>query len=193
MMYSHLQLAHHYWGIFLKPGDCVIDATCGNGHDSLKLAQLVLTEKAGALLCIDVQDSALEATKERLKNSLPPPLFKKIIYHKGCHAVFPPLPNSPRLIVYNLGYLPGGNKSLTTEPVSTLTSLKCALNHLQRGGMLSITCYSGHETGEKEEKSVLSFAQSLSENQYQVVHHQWVNRTKAPSLLMIQKKFANCS
>jgi len=183
MILSHLKLAHQYWESFLQSGDFAIDATCGNGHDSLALAKLV----EGHLLCIDVQKRALERTKEHLKKNLPSFQFKNIIYHLGCHSALPSLIESPRLIVYNLGYLPGSDKQVVTETESTLNSLRASLNALKPGGALSITCYSGHKKGEKEEKAVLSFAKSLSKKDFQVCHHQWINRLNSPSLLLIQK------
>lgn len=187
MIQSHLNLAHHYWNTFLKPGDHVIDATCGNGHDSLALAEMVLTHDCGSVLCIDLQKEALAASKEFLKKNLPPLYFKKISYHLGCHSCLPPLHHAPRLITYNLGYLPGSDKSVMTDASSTLRSIKMALELLCTGGALSITCYSGHKEGELEEEAVLIFAKSLSKNDYQVCHHRWLNRLKSPSLLLIQK------
>jgi len=187
MIQSHLKLAHQYWNAFLKKGDHVIDATCGNGHDSLALAQMVLNEKSGGLLCIDIQQKALDAAKLHLNKNLPFSHFKRISYLLGCHSTFPSLSEAPRLIVYNLGYLPGGDKSVVTTTSKTLKSLERSLEILPPGGALSITCYSGHEEGEKEEEEVLSFARSLSKDDYQVCHHRWLNRSKAPSLFLIQK------
>ena len=83
MIQSHLKLAHHYWNTFLKPGDHAIDATCGNGHDSLALAQMILTHDCGSLLCIDLQEEALAASKELLKKKLSSSHFKKIYYYLG--------------------------------------------------------------------------------------------------------------
>ena len=74
-----------------------------------------------------------------------------------------------------------------TDTSSTIKSLKMALELLCTGGALSITCYSGHKEGELEEEAVLTFAKSLSKNDYQVCHHRWLNRLKSPSLLLIQK------
>lgn len=183
MILSHLELAHRYWASLLKPGDFVVDATCGNGHDSLALAKL--TE--GNLLCIDIQKSALKQTKEHLKKSLLPSHFKNISYHLGCHSAFPSFSAPPRLIVYNLGYLPGSDKKVVTEAKTTVESLKSALDLLLPGGMLSITCYSGHEAGAKEEEKVIEFSKSLNKNDFQVCYHQWINKLKAPSLILIQK------
>lgn len=183
MIACHLELAHRYWRSFLQPADFVIDATCGNGYDSLVLAKM----SKGNLLCIDVQKSAISTTKDRLKKHLPYTHFKKISYLLGCHSFFPPVPDKPRLIVYNLGYLPGGNKKITTTAKTTLKSLEASLTLLKPDGALSIICYSGHTEGEKEKGSILDFSKSLSKSHFRVCHHEWINKLKAPSLLLIQK------
>jgi SAM-dependent methyltransferase len=183
MILSHIELAHQYWKSFLKPGDFVIDATCGNGYDSLALAQMV----SGHVLCIDIQERAINATREKLKKFLPPSIFKEISYHLGSHGKFPPLKAAPSLIVYNLGYLPGSDKTVVTDALETLKSLKEALSLLKPGGAICLTCYVGHSGGEEEEKILLSFSKSLNKNDFNVCYHQWINRLKSPSLLLIQK------
>lgn len=161
----------------------MIDATCGNGHDSLALAQMV----EGQVLCVDIQNQAIAVTKERLKKFLPPSQFKKISYHLGSHGNFPPLKVAPSLIVYNLGYLPGADKTVVTESQETLESLKKALALLKPGGLVSMTCYVGHPGGREEEEALLSFSKSLDKSDFHVCYHQWINRLKSPSLLLIQK------
>lgn len=185
---SHLDLAHSYWGRHLKKGSIVIDATCGNGHDSLILAKAALNDIEGALYCIDLQEMAIETTKNRLKETLSESVFKKISFFCQSHEVFPPIITSCDLIVYNLGYLPGASHTITTKESSTLNSLKQGLSLLNMGGMISITCYPGHEAGFKEKQALLEYSASLSPLEYLVCHHQIENRRLAPSLLVIFKK-----
>lgn len=185
MMLSHLELAHLYWNSFVQTEDFVIDATCGKGRDSLALAK----RTAGNLLCIDIQKVAIDQTKDYLKKNLPLAQFKKIIYHLGCHSSFPPLPEPPRLIVYNLGYLPGSDKQLVTGAQTTLKSLKEGLNVLKVGGIVGITCYSGHEEGQREEEAIIAFSKSLDKSCFRVCYQRWINRLKSPSIILIQKKF----
>jgi hypothetical protein len=184
---SHLDLAHHYWKQHLQIGSVVIDATCGNGHDSLVLANLILNEYSGTLYCIDLQTQAIEATTHRLKEALSEPVFKRVSFIQGSHEQLPSI-SSCHLIVYNLGYLPGGDHSLTTQGPSTLNSLKQGLALLGPGGMVSMTLYPGHEAGFKEKKLLLEYTSSLDPSYYLVCHHQIENRTLAPSLLLIFKK-----
>lgn len=189
---SHLDLAHHYWERLLEPGDCAIDATCGNGHDSLYVGGRCLTKDAGALYLIDLQESALENTYMRLAAELDPALLERVTFLKQCHSTFPASikPESVKLIVYNLGYLPGGDKGKTTQVNSTLESLKSALLLIVKGGAISITCYPGHEEGAVEEENALAFCANLDPKVWSCCHHRWINRHRAPSLLLIQRTMA---
>jgi methylase of polypeptide subunit release factors len=177
---AHLDLAKFYWKTHIKQGDMAIDATCGNGHDSLFLAQLPLS----ILFSIDIQPEAIESTKNLLEKH---EVLHKVSLHCQNHNSFEKLPltSSLKLIVYNLGYLPGKDKTLTTQTASTLTSLQAALLILGKGGALSITCYPGHLEGEKEQEAILSWAKSLDPKKWLICHHQWVNRYRAPSLFWI--------
>lgn len=184
-----IDLAQGYWKRLLKKGDTVIDATCGNGHDTVTLAQLMEDLGGGNLIALDVQDAALEATKILCKEWFEPASRVQIDLLRQSHASFPEklLPSSVALIVYNLGYLPGGDKSVTTLTSSTLQSIETALPLLREGGALSVTCYPGHEEGAKEEKNILEYVQKLPPEQWSCCHHKWINRRTAPSLLLIQK------
>lgn len=168
-MPSHIHTAHALWRAHLKPRDTAIDATCGNGHDALVLAPLV-----GTLLCIDKQPEAIEATKKRL-GPLP-----HVSYQLGSHAELPAI--SPQLIVYNLGYLPGGDKSITTKTESTLVSIRRALEILAPGGMISITCYPGHPEGARETEQVECF---IKDHLYTA--HTKSNNAAAPRLYTVRK------
>lgn len=185
----HLQLAHAYWKEHLHPGDVAIDATCGNGYDTAVLAKILLPHSNSLIIGLDVQQEAIDQTSERLKKSFPEPDLSRVMLYRRCHAdIAPlPLPVPPHLIVYNLGYLPGGNKTITTKRETTLQSLKSAVDLLAKDGALSITCYPGHEEGAREEAAILEWAKELPMNYWQVSHHRWINREAAPSLLWLVK------
>lgn len=192
---SHLDLAHTYWKSLVKPGATVIDATCGNGNDTLILAQLALDrEKEGLVIGIDRQIDAIEATRKRLSTELSEENMQRVSLLYQCHSKFPGgiLPESVTLIVYNLGYLPGGNKALTTLGSTTLQSLEEALPLIHAGGAISITCYPGHEEGQREEEVIKKFAKTLDPRKWSCCYHDWLNRRNAPSLLIIQKALLRC-
>jgi hypothetical protein len=186
---SHLDLAHTYWSQIVQIGDTVIDATCGNGHDTLKLCQLALSLDKGKIYAFDIQEQAINSTSHYLASHLTEELRSRVVFQQRCHSTFPPKisPGSVKLIVYNLGYLPGGNKAKTTQESTTLQSLRQAQTLLQPGGIISMTCYPGHPEGAREQASVLTYASHLSPKEWNCCQHMWLNRQQAPSLLLIQK------
>jgi SAM-dependent methyltransferase len=186
---SHLDLAHDYWERLLQNGDWAIDATCGAGRDTLMLAKILQKRGNGGIIGIDIQEESILRTRELLQTNLPPDVLSKIHLHRQSHHDFPPIAaQSPiKLVVYNLGYLPQGNKQLTTLAQSTLESVQRALKLLLPGGALSITCYPGHPEGAIEERALLKITATLSSSTWNVCHHSFLNRTSSPSLILIQK------
>lgn len=180
---NHLSLAHLLWQTHLTPSDWVVDATCGNGKDTLKLSQLV---PQGGVIGLDIQEQAILSTQTTLGTPPPPNT------HLFCqsHEEFPSLAYKYpiALIIYNLGYLPGGDKNITTERNSTLSSLNKALELLTLGGLITITCYPGHEEGVYERSLLLEKAGALNPLKYTTYH--WVSplHQTAPSLILIQKR-----
>lgn len=191
---SHLDVAHDLWTRLVRKGDHVVDATCGNGHDTLKLAQLALDSASGQLYALDIQPAAVKATRDLLTTHLSPELLGKITLVERCHSTFPEEinRNSVRLVVYNLGYLPGGNKELTTKRYTTLQSIQNALELLQPGGCISITAYPGHPEGATEYEIILDYLRTLDPHQWNCSQHQWINRqSRAPILLVLQHACAH--
>lgn len=186
---SHLDLAHSYWSRLIKPGDIVIDATCGNGQDTYFLSNLALKNGKGQVYGLDIQPKAIDLTRSYLQDRLPLDVLQQIELIVGCHSQFPDAiqPSTVATIVYNLGYLPGGDKSKTTQVETTLKSLQKALILVKKGGLISITCYPGHEEGSLEQHAVIKFVESLPATDWSCCHHLWTNRKKSPSLLIIQK------
>lgn len=176
--------AHKYWETLVKENDLVIDATAGNGHDTLFLANLC---RKGTVYAIDIQEQALQNTLLLLKQAS---LEQHVKLYCQSHAAFPDevIPGSIKLITYNLGYLPGSDKSLTTQAETTLQSMQAALKLLMPGGAISAVCYNGHPAGKVEEAAVLEFARHLDPQIWSCYHTTWLNRNNCPSLLLIHLK-----
>jgi SAM-dependent methyltransferase len=171
----HLEQARLYWKNLLTPTDVVIDATCGNGKDTDYLSQLV---SQGKVYSIDIQEEALIQAQKNVASS-------NVAFLLQSHASLPSY-EPVKLVVYNLGYLPGGNKKITTMTESTLLSLRIASELIIQGGALSITCYPGHLEGAREEKAVAEWIYQLNSLKWDVTHHQW--RTGSPTLFFIIKR-----
>jgi len=186
-MSFHLKIAKNLWRNHLKPESVVVDATVGNGKDLIFLAELLLPCKKARIYGLDIQAKALQNTKKLLQSSLTIPYENNIQLRLQSHEDFPFITSSD-LFIYNLGYLPGSDKTLTTKVETTLKSLAKALTILSSKGAISLTLYPGHEEGKKEKEALLSFCQKLCPSLYQVSHHYLMQNVSAPSLLWIQRR-----
>ena len=150
------RLAHRRLAEVLAPGDAAIDATAGNGHDTLFLAQAV--GAAGEVHAFDVQAAALAASATRLDAA---GVRERVTLHHAGHetmlARLPALRGRVAAITFNLGYLPGGDHALTTLPATTLAALEQALALLRPGGLLSVLAYRGHPGGQEEAEAVAAW------------------------------------
>ena len=165
----------------LQPGDVAIDATLGNGHDTLFLAQTVGPE--GHVHGFDVQLAALESTRRRLMEA--GILETSFTLHHASHAELSTrLPEADRArvrgVMFNLGYLPGSDKSLITETESTRAATRAALELLQPGGLMTVVVYPGHDGGADEARMIAAWAETLPAREVEVQHLRPVNRSAAP-------------
>jgi Putative rRNA methylase. len=188
-MYSaHLLLAHNFWKSLLKPGDTVVDATCGNGQDAQVLGSIVLTENCGRLFCFDIQEAAVHATKKRLYEAFPS-FQNQIFVKQECHTKWSTTLEKENIkgFIYNLGWLPNSDKAIVTQVESTLESIQQALKMLSNQGIISIMCYPGHPEGKNERDALLKMLATISKSTFLVSHHQWINRSTHPELILIRK------
>jgi hypothetical protein len=140
------------------------------------------------LHAIEIQKEGLENARSRLAAQLTPEQLSCIAWHHGSHETLPCDSESVRAVIYNLGYLPGGDKTRTTLCRSTLLSLTEACRVIAPGGLISVTCYPGHSEGAKELEALMAWTQNLSPQEWCATWHHLVNRNNAPTLLLLQKK-----
>lgn len=147
--------AHHWLRSCLAPGDLAVDATAGNGHDTLFLARAV--GPAGCVVALDVQQVAVDATARRLAAFEGPraPVELRLGDHGDLQRYLGG--RRARSVVFNLGYLPGGARPVTTLAERTLVGLQSALAALEPGGLLSVLAYPGHPGGRREAAQVLAW------------------------------------
>ena len=91
-------------------------------------------------------------------------------------------------ICYNLGYLPGGNKNITTLAETSLKSIQLSLNLLSSNGIMAIAIYRGHNEGKEEENCILQYLRNLPKNKFGVMIHECINRSNTSPLLVIVEK-----
>lgn len=168
---------------FIKPSDRVIDATCGNGKDTLLLAELV--GDRGHIFAFDIQQQALDRTAERLQTQN---LRQRVTLLCDGHERMGQLITEPvQAIIFNLGWLPGASRAVATTSHTTLAALTEALPLLSPGGLVLITCYPGHTGGDSEAAEVQSWASQLTSRNYFVWRMGQLNVAKdAPFCLVIQ-------
>lgn len=177
-------LAHAWIAEVLQTGQNAVDATLGNGHDALFLAQRVGIE--GGLWGFDVQSAALQRSRERL-------LAQAALPERGglfqcCHSAMASLvTESVHAVMFNLGYLPGADHECITTTAATLQALAAAVQLLALGGRMTVMCYPGHPGGDEETAAVLEWARGLAEDWDVVLYQKWATRRPAPMLLGIGK------
>lgn len=153
--------AHAHIRSLLKPGDAAVDATAGNGHDALFLADCI--QPGGRLWAVDIQAIAIEATRQRLaaEGRLEGVTLMQANHAELLNLIPTAFHGKVRVIVFNLGYLPGGNKACITLPHSTLSALSASLSLLAPGGLLSVMVYPGHKGGAAEAQVILDWLTTL--------------------------------
>ena len=175
--------AHMLWLDHLRHQEqvIVIDATLGRGQDALFCAML---PSVIVIHGIDIQNQAIQSARSKFSNAN----NHKLKSHRMCHQHIDQLNVKPDLIIYNLGYLPGGDKSICTNSLITLTSVEKACHMLNVNGALSMMVYPGHEQGNDERDDLVSFFTSLSKDHFWVQHIRTCNRLLCPELFWCIKK-----
>ena len=174
-------LAQQLWLPYLTETATAIDATCGGGNDTLFLCQ-----NCGMVYGFDIQPEAIETTEKLLKEhhctnyQLINDSHTNMDRYVACDV---------DVIVFNLGYLPNGNKEITTVKENTLAALEKALKMIRVDGLVSLTMYWGHEAGKQEREAVLAYCRQLDSSQYHCVYLSSLNQPNCPpEIVLITRK-----
>ncbi|MET3505902.1 class I SAM-dependent methyltransferase [Halalkalibacter oceani] len=172
----------------LEEGDTALDCTVGNGHDTVFLAGLVGEE--GQVLGFDIQAAAIENTRARLREARLEDrvtLFQQSHEHAADQLAGA---NAQRLkaAIFNLGYLPGGDKAIVTRPESTISAVQSLLELMQPGGIIVLVIYHGHREGQHEKKELLSYAESIDQRYAHVLTYQFINQANHPPFVLALEK-----
>ncbi len=187
MTISLVKLAHNAISSCLLAGDIAVDATMGNGFDTCFLAKLV--GEKGVVYSFDLQQPALEATRQRLHDN---GLLQRVRLIQDNHSQISSYLAADhigliRCAMFNLGYLPGSDKTIQTEPASTLEALNTLLSLLASPGMISLIAYTGHQGGQHEADKVKEWAQQLSKKEYRVsIQIPQAVKQSPPELILIE-------
>lgn len=180
--YQITEWCHHFMENHVEEGDFCIDATAGNGNDTLFLCQLVGV--TGKVLAFDIQKKAVEHTKQRLSDAKMAERAEVLLEsHTNMHKYVKR--ESVSCIVFNFGYLPGGDHQLSTQADTSIEAIRQGLELLKVGGMMSLCIYSGGDSGFQERDAILSFLKSLDTKRYLVILSSYYNRPNNPPIPVI--------
>jgi Predicted S-adenosylmethionine-dependent methyltransferase involved in cell envelope biogenesis len=172
-----LTLVHETIEKHVKKGGICIDATAGRGYDTVFLKKLV--GESGRVIAFDIQEAAINSTAERLAaENLTAELVLGSHEYMGNYAK----EESVDCIVFNLGYLPGGDHRVYTHAESSIAAIEAGLRLLKRGGLMCVTVYYGGDSGFEEHDALLPYLQTLDDKRYQVLATFFYNWKKEPPI-----------
>lgn len=185
----HLRdLSRAFVGQAVKPGDWALDGTAGNGHDTLFLVNLV--GDGGKVFAFDVQQAALDKTLTRLEAT---GVAHRCEFCLGGHELLEdelPKACKGRLKagMFNFGYLPGGDKNIITKTKTSLEAIRCLLDYMSPGGVLSLHLYAGHSGGAGETKALMTLCGELPESEWRVAQYSIINKHRNREVLILAEK-----
>jgi 16S rRNA C1402 N4-methylase RsmH len=184
-----LDFAHSVAGRAVEEGGVAVDATVGNGHDTLFLAQSV--GPAGEVIGFDVQDEALAEARRRLRAGEEPQASVQFV-QAGHETMAQAVPEEAKgrvgAVMFNLGYLPGGDHSVTTAPETTRRALDVSTTILRPGGVITVVAYTGHEGGVEEARAVDAWVRALPQSSFRAISYRLANATNDPPRLFAVEK-----
>ena len=168
----------------LGAGDVAVDFTMGNGHDTEFLSKTV--GEAGHVYAFDVQQQALDSTARNLAAAGCPENYTLILdsHHRVKEYVHTPI----RAGMFNLGYLPGSDKSITTMRVTTMPAIEAAIDLLDHGGVLVVAVYPGHAEGDAEGRMLDDYFATLDRHKICCTQIKILNSPTSPFFTVVEKK-----
>lgn len=179
------EFTHFIWSGFISEGMKVLDATVGQGQDAEYICRKI--GETGNFEGIDLQNIAVEKTRERLSQCGLSNFTLICMDHSEIESLY--ATETFDMMVYNLGYLPMADKTITTTMLKTKMSLNAALHLIKVGGIISVTVYPGHEEGQVESNWIQEWTRNLNPKTYHVMRLAYLNQSKgAPYLILIERK-----
>jgi len=163
-------------------GDLVIDATCGNGNDTVFLSHLVGDE--GKVFAFDVQKEAIANASNRLKEA---GCENVSLILDGHESVLKYVDSEISAAIFNLGYLPGSDKTITTNGETTWKAVIDILSLLKVGSVIILAIYYGHEEGKAERNFIEKSVETLDTSATSVLKYEFLNKSNAPYIIAIEK------
>ena len=177
-----LKLSHEHMKANIKEGDTAIDATAGRGRDTLLLSDLV--GESGHVYAFDIQKEAIESTSALLSENG----RCNVTLINESHHLLAEYVDKAKAVIFNFGFLPGGDHNIYSHPETSLKAIDAALSILDEDGFVSICSYYGGDTGFEERDALLSYLENLDQKKYTVMLQSFHNRKNCPPLFIIIEK-----
>lgn len=175
-------------GQVVQPGCVAVDGTVGNGHDTLYLARLAGPQ--GAVHGFDIQQTALDSARERLRREDAPDCVR--LHLAGHETMRETLPRETvgrvRAVMFNFGYLPGSDGSVITRPETSCAAVDAALSVLAPGGLVTMVLYTGHPGGAEEADALETHCAALPTDTAWVMRCGLVNHPNAQTRVLLVEK-----
>mgnify|MGYP002513849692 CR=1 FL=1 len=183
-MIDLLDLQKHFILTHLREGDIAVDFTMGNGHDTAFLSKTV--GPTGHVYAFDIQEQAVRSTAESLERAGVPKNYTLI--HDSHHRVKDYVKEPFKAGMFNLGWLPGGDKSITTLRETTLPAIEAAIELMGRDAIILVAVYPGHAEGDAEGKEICEYLSSLSRYKLCATRINILNSPTSPFFIIIENK-----
>jgi len=186
-MITSVRLAHLLLKECIHNGDIVIDATAGNGHDTLFLSDCV--GDAGTVIAIDIQAEAINATRQVMELHQRSNALYILGDHAAMNDTLKEYEGNIAGISFNLGYLPGAiDHTIITKSSSTISALNACLTLLHEQGCISVIAYRGHDHGLEEAHAVEQWMHALPSQEWHVVSISAINQSSTSPVVYFARK-----
>lgn len=174
----------------IKPGDAVVDGTLGNGHDAKYLCKLV--GEKGKVFGFDIQEAAIENSMKRICEQQ---YEERVMFFQRGHeqvrdSIPPEYHGKITAAIFNLGYLPGGDKTIVTKPETTISAIEQLLAIMADEGIIVLVIYHGHPEGAVERDKLLEYAANLEQQKAHVLQYRFINQVNNPPFIIAIEKRA---
>jgi tRNA G37 N-methylase Trm5 len=183
-MIDLLELHKYFILNHLHEGDVAVDFTMGNGHDTEFLCRTV--GETGRVYAFDIQAQAVESTRQNLEAAGVPQNYTLI--HDSHHNVKNYVKEPFKAGMFNLGWLPGGDKSITTLRETTMPAIEAAIDLMDRDAILNIAVYPGHAEGDAEGKMICDYLASISRHKVCATRVNILNSPTSPYFIVVETK-----
>lgn len=181
---NSLRQSHDYVKRVLREGDIAVDATAGNGNDTLMLASII--GDTGKVYSFDIQKAALDNTEKKLRGC--GMLERVMLINDGHQNMDIYVGKGIKAVTFNLGYLPGGDHSISTTADTTIEAIEKAMTLIADDGIITVVVYYGGDSGFEEKNTLIKYIETIDSKKFTVMKTRFVNQLNCPPILVCIEK-----